>query len=189
MQAMSTMKPSDETIKQVIEFLQQQVEASTPWPEAEKPDPLAAIRLAHEEGKPVQYRNANSSGAWSQWHDYDGGKDMASPMPIDNHGGYREWRIKPTTPPFQLPPPPPGMQWHREVELGPEDVTLFCALRFIDKPKNEYAVTAIVEGQLKSYVMTFDPALLEGRMEINRSLPLTGKWNPDAWEPCKKIKP
>jgi len=92
------MKPSDETIKQVIEFLQQQVEASTPWPE--KPDPLAAIRLAHEAGKPVQYRNANSSGAWSQWHDYDGGKDMSAPMPIDPHGGYREWRVKPEAPPF-----------------------------------------------------------------------------------------
>lgn len=123
MQAMSTMKPSDETIKQVIEFLQQQVEASTPWPEAEKPDPLAAIRLAHEEGKPVQYRNANSSGAWSQWHDYDGGKDMASPMPIDNHGGYREWRIKPEAPPFQLPPPPPGMQWHRAKDWMEGDLT------------------------------------------------------------------
>ena len=76
---------------------------STPWPEAEKPDPLTAIRLAYEAGKPVQYRNANSSGAWSQWHDYDGGKDMSAPMPIDPHGGYREWRVKPEAPPFQLP--------------------------------------------------------------------------------------
>lgn len=76
---------------------------STPWPEAEKPDPLTAIRLAYEAGKQVQYRNANSSGAWSQWHDYDGGKDMSAPMPIDPHGGYREWRVKPEAPPFQLP--------------------------------------------------------------------------------------
>jgi len=72
------------------------------------------------------------------------------------------------------------------IDLGPEDVTLFCALRFIDKPQNEYAITSIVEGQLKSYVMTFDSVGLKGRMEINRSIPLTGKWNPDAWEPCHK---
>lgn len=96
---------------------------STPWPEAEKPDPLTAIRLAHEAGKPVQYRNANSSGAWSQWHDYDGGKDMSAPMPIDPHGGYREWRVKPEAPPFQLPPPPPGMQWHRAKDWMEGDLT------------------------------------------------------------------
>lgn len=111
------MKPSDETIKQVIEFLQQQVEASTPWPE--KPDPLTAIRLAYEAGGSVQYRNANSSGAWSQWHDYDGGKDMSAPMPIDPHGGYREWRVKPEARTKERPNT--AMKTLQELEALPDD--------------------------------------------------------------------
>lgn len=27
---------------------------------------------------------------------------------------------------------------------------------------------------------------LADKVKINRSIPLTGKWNPDAWEPCSK---
>jgi hypothetical protein len=84
-----------------------------PSPEASKPDSYAELKAAHAAGKRIQFRNANSSGAWSGWHDYDGGKDMAAPMPNDSHGGYREWRIKPSSLNFQLPPPPPGMSWHR----------------------------------------------------------------------------
>lgn len=84
-----------------------------PSPEASKPDSYAELKAAHAAGKRIQFRNANSSGAWSGWHDYDGGKYMAAPMPIDSHGGYREWRIKPSSLNFQLPPPPPGMSWHR----------------------------------------------------------------------------
>jgi hypothetical protein len=84
-----------------------------PSPEASKPDSYAELKAAHAAGKRIQFCNVNLSGAWSGWHDYDGGKDMAAPMPIDSHGGYREWRIKPSSLNFQLPPPPPGMSWHR----------------------------------------------------------------------------
>ena len=28
---------------------------------------------------------------------------------------------------------------------------------------------------------------LAEKVKINRSIPLTGKWNPDAWEPCHKL--
>jgi uncharacterized protein YodC (DUF2158 family) len=76
--------------------------ADTRLPEpAEKPDPYAELKAAHADGKVIQYRNANSSGGWSEWHDYDGGKYMAALIPIDGHGGYREWRIKPSPETFE----------------------------------------------------------------------------------------
>lgn len=38
---------------------------------------------------------------------------------------------------------------------------------------------------------TWKKAKLELResRKVNRSIPLTGKWNPDAWEPCSKTIP
>lgn len=36
---------------------------------------------------------------------------------------------------------------------------------------------------------TYFTSLHQARYEINRSIPLTGKWNPDAWEPCHKQIP
>lgn len=39
-----------------------------------------------------QYRNANSDGAWSEWHDYT--PDILSIPFKSTNGGYREWREK-----------------------------------------------------------------------------------------------
>lgn len=70
---------------------------SVPWPEPQ-PDPYAELKKAHAEGKVIQILNAQNRyvDADPTWH---------SPP--------EAYRIKPE-PTFQLPTPPPGMQWHRE---------------------------------------------------------------------------
>lgn len=70
---------------------------AVPWPEP-KPDPYAELKKAHAEGKVIQILNAQNRyvDADPTWH---------SPP--------EAYRIKPE-PTFQLPTPPPGMQWHRE---------------------------------------------------------------------------
>jgi len=72
------------------------------------------------------------------------------------------------------------------VPLGPEDVPILSVLRYIRTPIDEYAVTSKVAGELKSYVMGWTYGTLMGLMEINRSIPLTGKWDAAAWGPCSK---
>ena len=67
---------------------------SVPWPEPQ-PDPYAELKKAHAEGKVIQAFGTKG------WYDTE--------PTWSEHGHYR---IKPT-PTFQLPPPPPGMQWHR----------------------------------------------------------------------------
>jgi hypothetical protein len=59
------------------------------------PDPYAELKAAHAAGKVIQTK------------DEEGWFDDANPKWL-KHGNYR---IKPD---FQLPPPPPGKQWHRE---------------------------------------------------------------------------
>ena len=87
--------------------------------------------------------------------------------------------------PKPSPPPEPAT---RTVELGPEDVPPFSVIR----RKNEKRTW---HWRLLSYVHGTH-AICAGRgytwselacdYEINRSIPLTGRWNPDAWEPCSK---
>jgi hypothetical protein len=70
---------------------------SVPWPEAPKPDPYADLKAARSAGKAIEIL---IDGQW---------RVAASPTfehPIDTY------RIKPDAPPFKLPPPPPGMEWH-----------------------------------------------------------------------------
>ena len=79
------------------------VPLSVPWPEAEKPDPYAELKEAHAAGKMIQVRPKVRTKDWhDEWQDC-----------IPTWGDDYEYRIKPT-PTFQLPPPPPGMRWHRE---------------------------------------------------------------------------
>ena len=74
---------------------------SAPWPEA--PDPYAELKEAHAAGKMIQVRPKVRTKDWhDEWQDC-----------IPTWGDDYEYRIKPT-PTFQLPPPPPGMRWHRE---------------------------------------------------------------------------
>lgn len=74
---------------------------SVPWPEA-KPDPYAELKKAHAEGKVIQCITID--GEWV---------DCTSLNPPRWNVLPENYRIKPEAPPFQLPPPPPGMQWHR----------------------------------------------------------------------------
>lgn len=75
------------------------VPLSIPWPEPAPPvDPYAELKAAHAAGRVIQSFN----------HKRDVWQDCPSPA----FEGGTDYRIKPE-PPFQLPPPPPGMQWHR----------------------------------------------------------------------------
>lgn len=79
---------------------------STPWPKAPKPEPYAELKAAHKAGKVIQYRSKPEfKGLPIDW------EDMTLP-PSFCMDGY-DFRIKPE-PAFTLPPPPPGMRWHRE---------------------------------------------------------------------------
>lgn len=71
-------------------------------PESEKPDPYAALKKAHAEGKVIQ-RDINADCDHENWRDEKNPDWKSHPSC---------YRIKPE-PAFQLPPPPPGMEWHR----------------------------------------------------------------------------
>jgi len=72
-------------------------------------DPYAELKAAHAAGKVIEYRDAGSQWMW-----------VECKRPI----WYKtaEYRIKPDAPPFQLPPPPPGMSWHRKDGWKAEDL-------------------------------------------------------------------
>jgi len=280
---------------------------SVPWPPAPV-DPYAELKAAHAAGKVIQFWSEISK----EWK--SSVKEMAWCYPPERY------RIKPDAPPFQLPPPPPGMQWHstaewqesdlpqgmrplvadefpmegdeciakqleskwhpsnnwrdgtkaswccnyrttrplvfthagkqwtyhrpgdpmpcdgerridvlmassypmtgsnpklvrwskltlcdgsqapgdvigwryaepttKEVELGPEDVPPGSVFRSKDQPDTSFwTVSQVWTGGFYLRGENVDWPLAMQRMEINRSVPLTGKWNPDAWEPCHK---
>ena len=77
--------------------------------EQNKPDPYAELKAAHAAGKVIQA--TNNEGDWT---------DIDYPPLWNLTVGH--YRIKPDAPPFQLPPPPPGMQWHREDGWKAEDL-------------------------------------------------------------------
>lgn len=73
-------------------------------PESEKPDPYAALKKAHAEGKVIEVFVKDDEYGPDRWSKKE---SDGWPLPPERY------RIKPEAPPFQLPPPPPGMQWHR----------------------------------------------------------------------------
>jgi hypothetical protein len=75
-----------------------------------------------------------------------------------------------------------------KVPLGPEDVlpgSIFIVPT--RKPSTWHAVTGVHEDcvQLDHGDFPFGELMEDGWL-INRSIPQTGKWNPDAWESCEK---
>jgi len=70
--------------------------------EQNKPDPYADLKVAYAAGKVIQ------ACAYGVWYDEDFTRCKMEGF------SRNALRIKPAAPPFQLPPPPPGMQWHRE---------------------------------------------------------------------------
>lgn len=81
----------------------------------------------------------------------------------------------------------------KEVELGPEDVPPGSVLRIKGSASKWFAPVSVLQDGLNFMVNTTSAQQfrswyqLRKNHEINRSLPLTGKWNPEAWEPCHKI--
>jgi len=75
-----------------------------------------------------------------------------------------------------------------KVPLGPEDVlpgSIFIVPT--RKPSTWHAVTGVYEDcvQLDHGDFPFDELMEDGWL-INRSIPMSGKWNPEAWESCEK---
>lgn len=76
-----------------------------------------------------------------------------------------------------------------QVPLGPEDVPPGSILKANSWDSHEWRSVDHVysDGALLSNCpRTHRWGELMRDYQINRSLPLTGKWNPDAWEPCHK---
>ena len=73
-------------------------------------DPYADLKAAHAAGKVIQA--ISDDGDW---------KDLCCHPPFWNLA-VSLYRIKPDAPPFQLPPPPPGIQWHRVDAWKAEDL-------------------------------------------------------------------
>lgn len=75
----------------------------------------------------------------------------------------------------------------KTVPLEPEDVPPGSVFRSKDQPATQFwTVTQVWDGgfYLRGDNVEWDVAMQ--RMEINRSIPLTGKWDASAWEPCSK---
>lgn len=81
----------------------------------------------------------------------------------------------------------------KTVKFGPEDVLPGSVFRPEHGGKKGHERIEVVQvcttdvrlGTNRSY----DFEELEASWLINRSIPITGKWNPDAWEPCSKQIP
>lgn len=74
------------------------------------------------------------------------------------------------------------------LDLGPDDVPPFSVIRRKDEEQNwHWRVVTFVHGQNARCADRGYPwAELARDYEINRSLPLTGKWDANAWEACRK---
>lgn len=123
-----------------------------------QPDPYAELKAAHATGKVIQFNPGDSLG----W------RDQQCDFTAEPHC----YRIKPE---------------QQKVPLGPSDVLPGTVLR-----KSEWL--SAWQSLFGAYDrgLSFNGALWEwsdiiDTYQINRSIPLTGKWNPEAWEPCYKL--
>ena len=134
---------------------------STPWPEA-KVDEFAELKAAHKAGKVIQFFLFND-----KWEDC---------LPIWNHAPNR-YRIKPD--PIMVP-------------LEAVDVLPGSVFRCLDWQKHGGYFTPSVHKSGVSWTSGIEVLfetfanLLEKNWQINRSIPITGKWDADAWEKCEK---
>lgn len=137
------------------------VHLSTPWPEAV--DPYAELKAAHAAGKVIQYNCGSVS--YPEWN------DVREPA---WGGNVNEYRIKPEP---------------RRVPLGPEDVPPGSVFRRDSKvmcqPISWLPECMEFHDSSRLFQVTWQE-FADENWQINRSIPLTGQWNPDAWEPCGK---
>lgn len=80
------------------------------------------------------------------------------------------------------------------IPLGPDDVPPGSVLRSSYWNYGEHVTPSVFPGVVcwantSGNVCLTYADLSKHDWQINRSLPLTGKWDPTAWEPCKKLKP
>lgn len=132
-----------------------------PFPQPEQPDPYAEFRKAYADGKALQVYVIWRGG----WVDIYAPQFDLSPD---------KYRIKP--------------QRHK-VLLKPEDVppgTVFHHDSQIDGAWQVVTTGGCSDGVYidKMYVKF---SAME-RYKMNRSIPLTGKWDAEAWEPCHKFE-
>lgn len=77
----------------------------------------------------------------------------------------------------------------KTVPLGPDDVPPCSAVKGPSDSAKEYAIVCGVGNHgiilTDGRVVRFDYINSSG-WRINRSIPLTGKWDANAWEPCSK---
>jgi len=138
-----------------------------------KPDPLAEFKAAHAAGKRVEYRNANSAGAWGVWHTYG----MALPMEINSNGGYRQWRIAPWT----LPTPP------RMVPLTCCDVPPGSVFRYCTANDGGWWAPAMVSVDGVTLPLGAEPLqLVEASWETLRNTWLIRTPGEMVWRKCEK---
>lgn len=139
---------------------------STPWPEA-KVDAYAELKAAHKAGKVIQRRYDADSTRWWDINE----PSLTWKWPVDTY------RIKPDV---------------KIIPLEAKDVPPGSALRHPDWAKhNVYILPSVWSGRV-SYSAgddvnfeTYDGLKLKG-WQINKSIPITGKWDADAWVKCEK---
>lgn len=158
---------------------------TVPWPEV-KADPYAELKAAKKAGKAIEAQMPNG-----EWFDYKPDEPQWNLQP-------ECYRIKPEPPAFQLPPPPISWRYAettKTVEIGPEDVPPGTVLRGAGEVCSQgwCAITSCSETGIRIWRQSESSGheitwgrLRESASQINRSIPLTGKWDANAWEPCSK---
>jgi hypothetical protein len=132
------------------------------------PDPYEELKAAHSAGKTIQCEH------WSKSHWFD----LAEPQFTAAPSSYR---IKPEP---------------RKVPLGPDDVMPGSVID-TERGIGWVSISSVVVEGINMPTESNDVMLFtweeimendtHGIFQINRSIPLTGKWDKDAWEPCYKF--
>lgn len=146
--------------------------------------------------RPLTFTHAGKTWTWHRPGD---------PMPCDSEAnvevilrGGRDgegqahvgvWNVLPDTPELEIL----GWRYADEKKTVPFDIFDVppCSVLSLHPPRWFDIYGVCKEG---IYVLDDEPLVetlwkwnyLAEKVKINRSIPLTGKWNPDAWEPCSK---
>lgn len=102
---------------------------------------------------------------------------------------YNTYRL-PLSVPWPEPQPDHYADEKKTVPLGPEDVPPGSVLLSSTAECNGMRWTSATCSKNEGIEINGRSCIpwveLMSHWQINRSIPLTGKWNPDAWEPCSK---
>ena len=149
------------------------------------PDNLTAEQVG------LGYRLALQDESASQPHEaWEQNKWRSAILGPGPFGSYLStYRLPLSVPWPEAPKPDPYAETTKQVELGPEDVPPGSVIRpqYWDGPPwmavSKVCINdCLIEGKAYTWEMLKS-------WQINRSIPLTGKWDATAWEPCHKPKP